>query len=168
MVSSLNTGCTWVQGAKPGVCIWGWALGCGKQWRTQPPASQGATLWPHLTWFFLTYFIEVQLIHSTVCISAVQQSDSVIHTHMYSFSYSFPLWFITGYWIPFPVLYSRTLLFIQPVYKSLPLLTPNSQCIPALLSSPLATTSLFSVSGSLFLFCRYVHLCHILDSTYKW
>ena len=28
-------------------------------------------------------------------ISAVQQSDSVIH--IYSFPYSFPLWFITGY-----------------------------------------------------------------------
>ena len=33
--------------------------------------------------------------------------------------------------------------------------------------SPLATTSLFSVSGSLFLFCRWVRVCHILDSTSK-
>ena len=32
-------------------------------------------------------------------ISAVQQSDSVIH--VYSFSYSFPLWFITGDWITY-------------------------------------------------------------------
>ena len=38
--------------------------------------------------------IEVELIYDVVLISAVQQSDSVIQT--YSFSYSFPLWFITG------------------------------------------------------------------------
>ena len=44
-------------------------------------------------------------------------------THIYSFSYSFPLWFITGYWTSFPVFYSRTLLFIHPVYDSLHLLT---------------------------------------------
>ena len=29
------------------------------------------------------------------------------------FSYSFPLWLITGCWIQIPVLYSRTLLFIR-------------------------------------------------------
>ena len=33
--------------------------------------------------------------------------------------------------------------------------------------SPLATTSLFCVSMSLFLFCTCVHLCHILDSICK-
>ena len=38
----------------------------------------------------------------------------------------------------------------------------------SLLTSPLANTSLFSMSLSLFLFCREVHLCRILDSTYKW
>ena len=32
---------------------------------------------------------------------------------------------------------------------------------------PLATTSLFSMSLILFMFYRYVHLCHILDSTFK-
>ena len=38
--------------------------------------------------------------------------DSVIHTYIYtrsiySFSYSFPLWFVTGYWIQFTVLYNE-------------------------------------------------------------
>ena len=33
--------------------------------------------------------------------------------------------------------------------------------------SKLTTTSLFSMFVSLFLFHRYVHLCHILDPTYK-
>ena len=37
----------------------------------------------------------------------------------YSFSYSFPLWLITGYWIWFPVIYSRSLLFIHSLYNSL-------------------------------------------------
>ena len=32
---------------------------------------------------------------------------------------------------------------------------------------PLATTSLFSMSVNLFRFCKFVHLCHILDATYK-
>ena len=32
----------------------------------------------------------------------------------------------------------------------------------------MATTSMFSISVSLFLFHRYVHLCQSLDSTYKW
>ena len=37
-------------------------------------------------------FIEVELIYNAVLISAVEQSDSVIHiyTHIDSFSYSFP------------------------------------------------------------------------------
>ena len=41
------------------------------------------------------------------------------HTHIYSFSYSFPFWFITGHCIQFPVLYSKTLLFIHPIYTIL-------------------------------------------------
>ena len=48
-----------------------------------------------MTNIFLIYFTEVQLIHNVVLISAVQQSDSVIHIYIYiyihSFSYSFPL-----------------------------------------------------------------------------
>ena len=39
-----------------------------------------------------------------------------IYTHTHSFSYAFPLRFIPGYWIQFPVLYSRT-LFIHPIYN---------------------------------------------------
>ena len=45
--------------------------------------------------YFIFNFIEVWLIYYVVLTSAVQQSDSAIH--IYSFSYSFPLWFITGY-----------------------------------------------------------------------
>ena len=36
-------------------------------------------------YFILFYFIEVQLIHNVVLISAVQQSDSVIHMYTFFF-----------------------------------------------------------------------------------
>ena len=51
-------------------------------------------------------------------ISAVLQSDSVIHTH------------ILFHWMQFPVLYGRILLFIHPAHNVLPLLIPNSQPLP--------------------------------------
>ena len=35
-----------------------------------------------------------------------------------AFSYSFPLWFITGYWMQFPGLHSRTLLFNHRIYSA--------------------------------------------------
>ena len=45
---------------------------------------------------FLIFFIEVWLIYSVI-VSGVQQSDSslCVCIHVYSFSYSFPLCFIT-------------------------------------------------------------------------
>ena len=48
--------------------------------------------------------------------------------------------------------YGKTLLFTHSIYKSLHLLPPNSQLISP--SPPLATTSLFFISMSLFLFHR--------------
>ena len=39
------------------------------------------------------------------------------------FSYSFPSWLFTGYWIWFPVRYSGTLLFIHSLYASFHLLS---------------------------------------------
>jgi len=46
------------------------------------------------------------------------------------------------------------LVVYHSIYNSLQLLAPNSHSIPLPLSSPSATTSLFSTSVSLFLFCR--------------
>ena len=60
-----------------------------------------------------------------------------LNIYIHSFSYSFPLWFITGYWIQFPALYSRILLFIHSIYNSLHLLIPNSQLTPPPLPFPL-------------------------------
>ena len=76
----------------------------------QVRATTGCTL------SFLKNVLEIYLIYNIVLISAVQQTDHVIHTYIYSLSYSFPLWFITGCWVSFPVLYSRSLLFIRPIY----------------------------------------------------
>ena len=90
----------------------------------------------------------------------------MIQIYIYPFSYSFPWWFITGYWIYFPVLYGRTLLLIHPKCSSLHLLTPNSQSF-LLHPHPLATTSLSPWPWFSFCFLgRFV--CHILDSTWKW
>ena len=45
----------------------------------------------------LLFFIKVELIHNVVLISAVRQSDSVIHVYTFFFLHSFPLWFIIAY-----------------------------------------------------------------------
>ena len=52
--------------------------------------------------FIFFNLIEVQLIYNVMLISSVEQSDSVIHIYyiiiyIFFFSYSFPLWFITGH-----------------------------------------------------------------------
>ena len=52
--------------------------------------------------FIFFNLIEVQLIYNVMLISSVEQSDSVIHIYyiiiyFFFFSYSFPLWFITGH-----------------------------------------------------------------------
>ena len=90
------------------------------------------------------------------------------YSYIYAFSCSFPLQFITRYWVYFPMLYSRFLLCIFFTYSSVYLLFPNSQFIPPFLPS-LVTISLFSMIGDYFCFV-YKFMCHFffLDSTYKW
>ena len=62
------------------------------------------------------------------------------------------------------MLYSRAWLFIHSIYNSLHLLIPNPQSIPSPTPTSLLATSLSSMSVSLFLFLRWVHSYHILDS----
>ena len=72
-------------------------------------------------------------------------------TPFYSYGhvlYSFPLWFITGYWESFPVLYSRTLLFAHPLYNSLHLLIPISYSFSLPTLPPWHPQVLFSVCES--------------------
>ena len=72
------------------------------------------------------------------CYKAKWFINTHMHTHVYHFLYSFLLWLITGYWIQFPVLYCRTLLFIHFIHNSLHLIIPNSKQIPSQPSLPLA------------------------------
>ena len=60
------------------------------------------------------------------CVNFFSTTKWLSYTNVYSFSYSFPLWLVMGYWIQFSVLYSGSLLFIHPIYISLHLLIPNS------------------------------------------
>ena len=76
-------------------------------------------------------------------ISVVQQRDSVIHY--------FPICFITGYWIYFPVLQNGSLSFIHFIYNSLLMLIPNSQAI-SLYPSP-RQSQICSL-------CLWVCFCH--------
>ena len=104
------------------------------------PASSNCYHWLSATNLLLLYslfdpfhlFIFKNLFYWSIvylqCVNFCCTAKWVIH--IYAFSYSFPLWFLTGYWIQVPVLYSRTLLFIHPIHNSLHLLTPNSQSIP--------------------------------------
>ena len=84
--------------------------------KKQSEENQGTLL------FFSNNCIEVWLILSLTLSSAAQQCDSVIHIKIYIFSFLFFfMWFITGYWIQFFTLYSRTLLII-PLFAQLPVL----------------------------------------------
>ena len=81
------------------------------------------------------------------------------------FKYSFLLWLIAGYWIWFPVLYTRTLLFIQSLHNSFHLLTPNSYSISLPVLSPAWQPQVCSLSVSL---CFIDRLICVIDSTRKW
>ena len=53
------------------------------------------------------------MIYNVLSISAVQQSDPVIHVYTFFFSYYLPSCSITSDWIESPVLYSRTSFLIH-------------------------------------------------------
>ena len=96
------------------------------------------------------------------------QGSLYMYTHSF-FECSLPLWFIIGYWIQLPVLYSRTWLFIHSMYKSLHLLIPTSCSFP--LPSPpdpLGNHQSALYIVILLLFHRWVRPCPVLDSTCKW
>ena len=89
-------------------------------------SPKALTIHPLLIYCFYWHIVDLQ------CVSfwCVAKWFCFIHTHTrtykYSFSDSFPLQFITRYWIWFPVLYSRSLLFIYFIYSSVYLLILNS------------------------------------------
>ena len=107
---------------------------------------------------FYFNFTEVQLIYNAVLITAVQQSDLVIHTCMLLHFFSIMVYHKILNIAPCGI--QRTLVFILYIGVCI----CQSQ-IPN--PSPLAPTSLLSIPVSLFLICTQVHLCRMLDSKYK-
>ena len=104
----------------------------------------------------------LELIYIVLSISSVQQNDPVIQLYTLYFSFIF-------HHVPSQVTGHSSLCYTAGPH-CLPILnvnslTLNSQSIPLPPPLALATTSLLSLSKSLFLFCRTVPLCHILDST---
>ena len=89
-----------------------------------PPWSRSSTIIIYI-YFLLKYSWFTVLCQYLLCSRVTQ-----LYPYRHSFAYSFPLWFTTGYWVQFPVLYSRTLLFIHSKCNRLHLPTPNSQSIP--------------------------------------
>ena len=85
---------------------------------------------------------------------------------IYSSTCSFPLWFITGYWMIYhrTLIYSRTLLFIPSIYCSLHLLIPSSQSFPLSPPCPLRNHKSVLYVSLLFFFFTFTifyWFCHI-------
>ena len=106
--------------------------------------------------------IPVKLIYNIALIFSVQQWFSYIYIYVFHI--------FLRYGVSQDIEYSFLCYIIGPcfihfIYTSLHLLIPTPN--PCLFHHPrpLATTSLVSMYVSLFLFSRYVHLCHVLDST---
>ena len=74
-----------------------------------------------LNWTELTHFNHLMTYFNLI--TSVKLCNLFFVVLCFLLIYAFPLWFITGCWIQFPMLYCRTLLFILPTYKHLHLLT---------------------------------------------
>ena len=104
--------------------------------------------------FLKKFFIGLQLIYNVVLLSAVQQSESVIHTH------------ISGLFLDFfshighyrvlsrvPRAIQQVLISYLFYIQQCEYVNPNLPIYPSHLS-PLVTIRLFSTSVTLFLFCK--------------
>ena len=135
--------------------------GCRQPWLTRvgmrsksfphPKLDQHGCLMPEFSLSSLPQYIFFIIVDLQCCVNfCYMQSDPVIHIYTFFFSHYPPSCSITSDQISFPVLYCRISLLIPSKCNSLHLLTPNS-ISPRSFLSP---TSLFSMSVSLFLFCR--------------
>ena len=120
------------------------------------------------SFFKLKY--KVQQIYNVVPISAVQQNDSVTCIYIDRYIHTFFFMFFSIMVYPRrlgigPCAMQQDLIAYLLQMQQFTSANPKLPIHPIL--SPLATISLFSMSVSLFLFYRQVHLCHVLDSIYK-
>ena len=115
--------------------------------------------------YFKINFIGVQLIYN-VLVSAVQQSDSVMHIHVFTlFQIIFPHRLFKNIEQSSLSYNSGFLLVFYFVYSSVYVSIPGPSLSPSV--SPLVTINLFYMSVTLFLFCKYVYFYHFLDSIDK-
>ena len=99
-----------------------------------------------------------------------------IHTHMHTHTHTHThiLFCILFYYGLLPNTEYGSLCYIvgpccfSTLYIVFVSANPKLLIYPSFLVSSLITVRLFSMSAPLFLFCKSVHLCRILDSTYKW
>ena len=114
---------------------------------------------------FLNFYLKklLQLIYNVLSISAVQQSDPIIHLYTLFSTLSSITFHYKGL--------DRVSYAVQQDLIAYPLqmqqFTSKLPVHPTTSPSPWANTSLFSMSMTLFLFCRQFIWCHILDSRYK-
>ena len=88
----------------------------------------------------------------------------LFYIYIFSFSYVFHFYHRILNMVPFATQWGEH-LFIHSIYNSIHLLIPNCKSVTSPSPpSPLATTRLLFMSVNLFLFPRWVNLCHILDS----
>ena len=114
---------------------------------------------------FYFNFTEVQLIYNAVLITAVQQSDLVIHTCMLLHFFSIMVYHkILNIAPSVKEQDLATYLFYTYLFASANLKLPVQL---SLIPSPLATASAFSMPLILFLFHRQFRQCHILNFTHK-
>ena len=75
---------------------------------------------------FLQKLFNCSIVDLQCCVSFWSRAKGFNYIHTYRcFSYSFPLWFVTGYWTRSPIPYTRN-LFICFIYSSLYLLLSDS------------------------------------------
>ena len=78
---------------------------------------------------FLSFFgFNWNTVDFPCCVHFCYPAKWLSYMHILSL-YSFPSWFIPGYWVELPVLYSRTLLILHSISNSLHLLISHFQSI---------------------------------------
>ena len=128
---------------------------------------QGIHLYIFIYFFFKKFFWCTVDLQCCANLSCPAEWLSYTHTYIIFFLIFFSIMVYSMRLDIVPALCRRTLLFIHSKCNSLHLPAPNFQSIPLPSPLTLGITSLFSVSVSLFLFYRQVHLCHVLHFAYK-
>ena len=87
-------------------------------------------------------------------------------TYIHSFSDTFLIYIIKGYWVQLPTLYSRFLLVVYLIYSSLCMLTPSTPDLPFSLNFPywVQLPALYS-RFLLVVYLIYSSLCMLIPST---